>query len=217
MLRKASLVRRRRPIVFAGPLSTVAFLILLPALSASPEAVRVLLVVPPGVELAGIERARSAVPSSQTALLVAESDRVRVKGGLEVLVDLPFANAPAADVVVLLGGEPGRAEEAFLLERRRTARAVLLPPGSPLAERLKGAEGAALILVGSSDAIPALLEAIGSGARAEPPAQRPAPVTAPSPRAAPATPPATPTRAVTGRVFDRYFSSRPPTPTPTPR
>ena len=219
MLRKASLVRRGSPTVLAGLLSTVASLLLPTTLSASPESVRVLLVVPPGVELAGIERARSAVPPSQTALLVAESDRVRVKSGLEVLVDLPFANAPAAEVLVLLAGDPGPAEEAFLLDRRKTARAILLPPGSPLAERLKGAGVGALILVGGSDAIPAVLEAIGvgRGTGSEASAPRPTPVAVPSSRTAPTAPVATPTRASTGRVFDRYFSSRPPTPTPTPR
>ena len=217
MLRDASPVRRRRSIVFAGLLSTVAPAVFFSTLFASAQAVRVLLIVPPGAELAGIDRARSAVPPSQTALLVAESDRVRVKGGLEVLVDFPLASAPTADLVVLLAGEPGQAEEAFLLERRKTARAVLLPPGSPLAERLKGTSGGALILVGGSDAIPAVLEGIGASTGAEPPAPRPTPVAVSSSRAVPATPAATPTRAATGRVFDRYFSSSRATPTPTPQ
>jgi hypothetical protein len=211
MLPDASRDRPKRSILPALVLSLLA-----PAV-ASPEAVRVLLIVPPGAELAGIDRARAAVPSSQTALLVAESGRIRVKGGVEVLVDFPLASAPAADLVVLLAGEAGQAEEAFLLERRKTARAILLPPGSPLAERLQGTAGAALILVGGSDSIPAVLEALGASGGAAPSAPRPTPAAVPTPRAVPATPAATPTRAGTGRVFDRYFSSRPPTPTPTPR
>jgi hypothetical protein len=215
MLLDASPVRRRRSMAFAGLLSTVASAVLFSALLASPEAVRVLLIVPPGADLVGIDRARSAVPPSQTALLVAESNRVRVKGGLEVVVDLPLASAPAADLVVLLAGEPGQAEEAFLLERRKTARAVLLPSDSPLVERLKGTGGGALILVGGSDAIPAVLDGIGASAGAESPAPRPTPVAVSSSRAVPAPPAATPTRAATGRVFDRYFSPSRPTPTPT--
>jgi len=216
MLSDASRDRPNRSIVTALVLSVVAAAVPSGRLFAAAPAVRVLLVVPPGAELAGVDRARKAVPVSQAALLVAESDRVRVKGGLEVLVDLPLASAPSADLVVLLAGEPGSAEEAFLLERKKTARAVLLPPGSPLAERLRGTAGGALILVGGSDAIPAVLEAIGASAGAESPAPRPTPAAAASPRAISATPAATPTRGA-GRVFDRYFSSSPATPTPTPR
>ena len=204
-------------IVFAVLSFTVFPGLSLPTLAASPEAVRVLLIVPPGADLAAIERARSAAPPSPAALLVAESDRVRVKGGLEMVVDLPFAGAPPADVVVLLGGEPGRAEEEFLIERRKTSRAILIPSDSPLAGRLRATGGVALILVGGSDAIPAVLEAISGAGGSERPAPRPTPAAAPSTCAATAAPASTPTRAATGRVFDRYFSSRPPTPTPTPR
>ena len=211
MLPGASRERPKRSILPALVLSLIA-----PAV-ASPQAVRVLLIVPAGADLAGIGRARSAVPSSQTALLVGESGRVRVKGGVEVVVDLPLASAPTADLIVLLAGEPGQAEEAFLLERRKTARAVLLPPGSPLAERLRGTAGAALILVGGSDAIPAVLEALDAAGGAAPSAPRPTPAAVPSPRAVSATPAATPTRAGTGRVFDRYFSTSRATPTPTRR
>jgi hypothetical protein len=216
MLSDASRDRPNRSIVTALVLSAVTAVVPSGRLFAAEPAVRVLLVVPPGAELAGVDRARKAVPVSQAALLVAESDRVRVKGGLEVLVDVPLASAPSADLVVLLAGEPGSAEEAFLLERKKTARAVLLPPGSPLAERLRGTAGGALILVGGFDAIPAVLEAIGASAGAESPAPRPTPSTVASPRAISATPAAIPTRG-TGRVFDRYFSSSPATPTPTPR
>jgi hypothetical protein len=198
-------------------LSAVASVALFSTLLASPEGTRVLLIVPAGAELAEIDRARSAVPARERTLLVADSDRVRVKGGLEVVVDLSLASAPPADVVVLLEGEPGRAEEAFLMERRKSARAVLLPPGSPLAERLKGAGGGALILVGRSDSIPAVLAAVGETGAGEPPAPRPSPAAVASPRAVAEAPAATPTGTPSGRVFDRYFSSSRPTPTPTPR
>ena len=208
--------RDRGSTVFAVLRVAFTSALLSSALFASPQGVRVLLIVPPGADLVGIDRARSAVPASQASLLVAESDRVRVKGGLEVLVDHSFASAPAADLVVLLAGEPGPAEEAFLLERRKSARAVLLPPGSALAGKLRGTGGGALVLVGDSDAIPAALEGIGASPDAAPPAPRSAPAAGSPSRGAPATPTATPTRPGTGRVFDRYFSSRP-TPTPTPR
>ena len=200
-------------------LPTAVLLALAPAvlsslLFGSPPAGRVLLVVPPGAELAAIDRARSAVPPPQTPLLAAESSRVRLKGGLEIVVDFPFASAPAADLVVLLPGEPGPADEAFLLERRKTARAVLLPPGSRLAERLAGTEGGALVLVGGPDAIPAVLEGIGAAAGGAAPAAPPPPTAEPPSRAASPTPASTPTRGPAGRVFDRYFSGSRPTPTP---
>jgi hypothetical protein len=198
-------------------LSAVALVVLFSTLFASPEGPRVLLVVPPGAELAEIDRARSAVPARERALLVADADRVRVRGGLDVVVDVSFGSAPPADVVVLLAGEPGRAEEAFLIERRKTARALLIPPGSALIERLKGTGGGALILVGRSDSIPAVLEAVGEARPAEAQTQRPSPAAVASPRAVPAAPAATPTMTPSGRVFDRYFSSSQPTPTPTPR
>jgi hypothetical protein len=222
MLPDASRDRRSRSIVFAGLRPALASALLSSALLASPQPARVLLVVPPGADLAGIDRARSAVPPSHAVLLVAASDRVRVKGGLEVLADFPFPKAPAADLVVLLAGEPGQAEEAFLLERRNAARAVLLPPGSPIAERLRGAAGGALILLGGSEAIAAVLEGLDRTTEDERAAPRPTAVAEPPPRAAPPTPAvpptpaATPTRAGTGRVFDRYFSASRPTPTPSP-
>ncbi len=185
---------------------------------ASPPSARVLLIVPPGAELAVVDRARSAVPSPQSFLLVAESGRVRVKGGLEVLVDVSFADAPAADLVVLLSGSPGAAEEAFLLERRKTARAVLLPPDSRFAERLKATEGGALLLLGGLDAIPAVLEGIGAlGGGAAPTPAPPTSSAVPPTRTVTARPASTPTRDSTGRVFNRYFSASRATPTPTPR
>jgi hypothetical protein len=210
MLTDASRDRPNPSIVTAVVLS-LAPAVLSSWLLASPPGGRVLLVVPPGADLAAIDRARSAVPPSQTAVLASESGRVRMKGGLEIVVDFPFASAPAADLVVLLPGEPGQADEAFLVERKKTARALLLPPGSRLAERLPGGGGGALILVGGPDAIPAALEGIGGAVGSAPAAVSPPPTATASPASTP-----TP-RAATGRVFDRYFSGSRPTPTPTPR
>lgn len=206
-------------------------------LLATPAAASVLLVVPAGAELSAIDRARSAVPSAHAASLVAASDRVRLKGGLEVQVDAPFGKAPPADLVVLLPGDSGPTEEAFLAERRKTARAILLPSGSPLAERLRASDGRSLILLGDPTAIESILQSLGSApagqAAEERPVPRPASVAAAPARPASPTPAATPgakptpvatadptgaaTPAAGGRVFDRYFSSRPPTPTRTPR
>lgn len=190
----------------------------------------VLVVVPAGSKLAAVEKARSALRSPGSALLVAESDRVVLDGGFEMLVDRTYARAPEAELLVLLEGEPGRAGESFLMERRKTAKAILLPRGSPLGEKLRGGEsGGALILLGGSESIGPLLDALGGGgstARAVPAATGAAsaqptpavsistPVPAPAP-AAEAPPPKRATPAA-GRVFDRYFSSRP-TPSPTPR
>jgi len=216
MLTDASRDRPNRSIVTAVVLS-LAPAVLSSWLLASPPAGRVLLVVPPGADLAVIDRARSAVPPPQTAVLAAESGRVRMKGGLEIVVDFPFASAPAADLVVLLPGDPGQADEAFLIERKKTARALLLPAGSRLAERLPGAGGGALILLGGPDTIPAALEGIG-GAGSASTATLPPPTAVSPPPSATATPASTPTpRAPTGRVFERYFSGSRPTPTPTPR
>lgn len=202
-----------------GKRSLVPALVFFGAVAASAPAAQVLVIVPPGADLVAIDRARSKVPAPHTALLVAESERVRVKGGLEMLVDSPFGSAPAAELVVLLPGDAGRAEEAFLAERRRTARAILLPPGSSVGDRLKGTSGGALLFVGGPDSIAAVLEGIAGSPSAEPAPPRAVPVAAPTPRPAPASPapPAsTPTRTPSGRVFDRYFSSSQTTPTPTP-
>jgi hypothetical protein len=199
-------------------------------LRASPENTSVLVIVPPGSELAAVERARSAAPTPGRALLVSDSDRVLVKGGFELLLDGSFASAPPADLVVLLPGDVGRAAEAFLLERSRTARAILLPPSSPVAEKIRGqGPGGALVLFGTLDSVAAVLDALGAGAAlggvdastrpsSPTPAARPRPSepTAATRPAIATPPPATPTPAASGRVFDRYFSSRP-TPSPTPR
>lgn len=217
MLPDAFRDRPNRSIVTAVVLS-LAPAVLSFALLASPPAGRVLLVVPPGADLAAVDRARSAVPLGETTVLASESGRVRLKGGLEIIVDFPFASAPAADLVVLLPGEPGQADEAFLIERKKTARALLLPTGSRLAERLRGAGGGALILVGGPDAIPAALEGIGGVVGSAPAAVPPPPAAVSPPPTPTSTPASTPTpRAAAGRVFDRYFSGSRPTPTPTPR
>ena len=234
MLREARRLRLsgafRTGVLLAGvPLALFSTLLALQgAGTASPAAV--LVVVPAGSKLAVVEKARSALRGPRRALLVAESDRVVLDGGFEMLVDRPYARAPEAEVLVLLEGEPGRAAESFLMERRKTAKAILLPRGSPLAEKLReGGSGGALILLGGSESIGPLLDALGgSGStRSAGPAATeaaPAPSTpavpistpVPAPTLAAEAPPAnTPTPAA-GRVFDRYFSSRP-TPSPTPR
>ena len=218
MLPAVSRDRRPKSIAFESLRPALASALLSSAILASPPPARVLLIVPPGAELGVVDRARSAVPSPQTFLLVAESGRVRMKGGLEFLVDVPFADAPAADLVVLLSGSPGPAEQAFLVERKKTARALLLPPDSRLAERLKAAEGGALLLLGGTDTVPAVLEGIGAavGGTATT-AAPPTPSALPPTRAVTARPTSTPSRGATGRIFDRYFSASPATPTPTPR
>jgi hypothetical protein len=199
-----------------GKKSLVPALVLFGAVSASAPAAQVLVIVPPGADLIAIDHARSGVPAPHSVLLVAESERVRVKGGLEMLVDSPFGSAPAAELVVLLPGDTGRAEEVFLGERRKTARAILLPPGSAVGDRLKGTSGGALLFLGGPDSITAVLAGIAGSLGAEPPPPRPATLAAPTPTPTPAPPPATPTRPPSGRVFDRYFSSSQTTPTPTP-
>ncbi|HSD72713.1 MAG TPA: hypothetical protein VLE54_07975, partial [Thermoanaerobaculia bacterium] len=103
--------------------------------------------------------------------------------------------------------------------------AILLPSGSRLADRLRGEGfGGALIFLGASDSIAALLDALGGAAATRPAA----PVTAAATAARPtpnipssATPsearPAGTATPAGARVFDRYFSSSRPTPSPTPR
>ena len=233
MLREARRLRLPRTFqtgaLLAGlPLALVSTLLALQG-AASPAAV--LVVVPAGSKLAVVEKARSALRGPRRALLVAESDRVVLDGGFEMLVDRPFARAPEADVLVLLEGEPGRAGESFLMERRKTAKAILLPRGSPLAEKLReGGSGGALILLGGSESIGPLLDALGGGgstgpgvpAATEATSSRPAPAVSistpvPAPALAEEAPRAKTATPVAGRVFDRYFSSSRPTPSPTPR
>jgi hypothetical protein len=229
MLRKARRLRLPGTVLSGALLALVSTLLALQgAGTASPAAV--LVIVPPGSKLAVVEKARSALRGPRRALLVAESDRVVLDGGFEMLVDRPYARAPEAEVVVLLEGEPGRAAEAFLMERRKTAKAILLPRGSPLAEKLReGGSGGALILLGGSESIGPLLDALGgSGSTApavpaavEATSSRPTPTASistpvPAPAVAAENPPARTATPAAGRVFDRYFSSRP-TPSPTPR
>jgi hypothetical protein len=233
MLREARRLRLpgtllSRAFLAAVPLGLVSAVLALQG-AGPPPARPVLVIVPPGSKLAAVERVRSAVRAPRHALLVADSDRVVLEGGFEMLVDRPFARAPEAEVLVLVEGEPGRAEEAFLVERRKTAKAILLPRGSPLAEKLReGGSGGALILLGGSESIAPLLDALaesgspraGIPAASETAAAGPAPATNFSPPAAAAaveSPQARTATPVATRVFDRYFSSSRPTPTPTPR
>lgn len=225
MLRKERRLRLPRPLpsarfLAAVPLGFVSTLLALQGAGLPPDR-PVLVVVPPGSKLAVVEKTRSAIRSPRRALLVADADRVVLDGGFEMMVDRSFSRAPAADLVVLVDGNPGNAEESFLADRRKTAKAILLPRGSALAERVRAeGSGGALILLGGSDSIGALLEAL-DGLSAPGPAAaegaesvRPTPV----PPAAPAeTPPARRPTPTAARVFDRYFSSSQPTPSPTPR
>jgi hypothetical protein len=220
---RAPFVSKMNAIRFGICLSIALTLLVFSTLLASPDAATVLVIVPAGSELASVEAARSAVRAPTRALLVAESDRVRLKGGFEMLVDRSFGNAPVAELIVLVSGDAGRAEEAFLTDRRRTARAIVLPSGSPIAERVRGeGSGNALILVGGVDSIGAVLAALGSRVSAQTIRAPESPVPAestPTPRPSPsaARPSTTPTPGAAGRVFDRYFSSSPPTPTSSPR
>jgi hypothetical protein len=227
MLRDERRVRLRRTVV-SGILSSGTPLALFATLLAlqggeSPPAAPVLVVVPPGSNLAVIEKVRSAVRAPRRALLVADSDRVVLEGGFEMLVDRSFARAPAADALVLVDGKPGPAEESFLMDRRKTAKAILLPPGSALADKVRGeGSGGALILLGGSDSIAALLDALDGTAATRPAAPVATAVARPNPTVPPSTAPteAPPARTATppaSRVFDRYFSSSRPTPSPTPR
>jgi hypothetical protein len=229
MLREARRLRLPGIVLSGALLGLVSTLLALQgAGTASPAAV--LVVVPAGAKLAVVEKARSALRAPRRALLVAETDRVLLDGGFEMLVDRPYARAPEAEVLVLLEGEPGRAGESFLMERRKTAKAILLPRDSPLAEKLReGASGGALVLLGGSESIGPLLDALGgSGSTAsavpaatEATSSRPTPAVSiptpvPAPTVAAEAPPVKTATPVAGRVFDRYFSSRP-TPSPTPR
>lgn len=233
MLREARRLRLpgtllSRAFLAAVPLGLVSAVLALQATGPPPDR-PVLVIVPPGSKLAVVERFRSAVRAPRHALLVADADRVVLEGGFEMLVDRSFSRAPAADLVVLVDGNPGRAEESFLMERRKTAKAILLPRDSPLAERVReGGSGGALILLGGSESIAPLLDALAGSSSpraAIPPASEtaaagPVPTASPSsPSAAAAveSPPARTATPVVARVFDRYFSSSLPTPTPTPR
>jgi hypothetical protein len=227
MLREARRLRLPGTVLSAAPLGLLSTLLALQG-TASPAAV--LVVVPAGSKLAVVEKARSALRGPRRALLVAESDRVVLEGGFEMLVDRPYARAPEAEVLVLLEGEPGRAGESFLMERRKTAKAILLPRSSPLAEKLReGGSGGALILLGGSESIAPLLDALGGSGSSGPAvptateatSPRPTPAVSistpvPAPALAAENPPAKTATTPTARVFDRYFSSRP-TPSPTPR
>ena len=164
MLRDASPVRPRRSIVLGGLLSTLVLSTCSPRLQGARFS--------SSCSRRGSRRRR---PCSKGRAALADGsarrcvgDRVRVKGGLEVLVDLRSRPPRARTSSCSSPANPG-------LPRRRSCSsgedgaALLLPPGSPLAENLRGTAGSALILVGGSDAIPAVLEANGASAGAEPP------------------------------------------------
>lgn len=182
-----------------------------PAAETSP----VLLVVPPGSDLAKVEAAHAAVPPSRTLLTIGPTERVPLREGVELVLDRTFSDAPPSDLVVVLPGEAA-GEEAFLVHHRSTARAILFLGDSPLVKRLKGdGSRGALILVGGTEAVRALAgaETGAAPAAAAPSSEKPraVPTATPRPTAAQQAAPTTPESAV-----QRYFSARTPTPTPPP-
>ena len=179
------------------------------------EAPTVLLVVPSGSELAAVEAARSAVPASRALLTIGASERVRLREGVELVLDRTFSDAPQSDLVVVLPGESA-GEEEFLVHHRSTARVILFLGDSPLVKRLKGdGSRGALILVGGAEAVRALAgaEAGAAPAAVAPSSEKPraAPTATPRPTAAQQAAPTTTEGAV-----HRYFSARTPTPTSPP-
>jgi hypothetical protein len=152
----------------------------------------VLLVVPEGASIGEIQRVRSAVPPSFSAILVGKEEKISVREGVSILVDKIFAGAGPADAVVVLPGQVGDEILAFLASRRESARIIVFLGDSPVPERLRQTPGHALIVTGSADSLPALLEST-EPRKAEPPPAKAAPaVSDPKP---------------TGSVFDRYFST----------
>jgi hypothetical protein len=186
------------------------------AMTAAPllaaDAPPVLLVVPAGADVAGVEAVRASVPSSRAVLTVGATERVALRGGIELVADRTFADAPRADLVLVLAGEAS-GEEEFLAACRRTAKAILFLGDSPLLRRLKGdGSRGALILVGGPEAVGALAGA-GTGVT---------PSVSPSSETNRAVETATPKRASAGQTsrtpgesaVHRYFSAKTPTPTP---
>jgi hypothetical protein len=201
--RKSRMPAKRRPagIVRVLPFAAAALLASHPSQAA--DAPPVLLVVPPGIEVARVEAARAAVPASRALLTVGASERVPLRDGIELLADRGFPDAPQADLVVVLPGE-AKGEEEFLLARRATARAILFLGESPLLARLKGdGSRGALVLVGGPEAIRAL--AGGPPPAASEPRETARPTATPRP-SSPASSSESPAR--------KYFTARTPTPTP---
>ena len=95
----------------SAPLAAAVLIaaVVLPAAEAPP----VLLVVPSGSELATVEAARAAVPPSRALLTIGASERVRLREGVELVLDRTFPDAPPSDLVVVLPGESA-GEEEFL-------------------------------------------------------------------------------------------------------
>jgi hypothetical protein len=179
--------------------------------SRAADLLPVLLVVPAGSEVTKVEAARAMLPPSRDLLIVGAAERIPLQGGMELVADRSFSEAPASDLVVVLPGEAAGAEE-FLAARRATAKAILFLGDSPLVKRLKkdGSRGA-LILIGGPEAVRALAAA---GTVATPSASetsRPGVAPTPQPTAAVR---AAPTPA--GSAVGRYFSAPTPTPTSVP-
>jgi hypothetical protein len=194
----------------AVPSGLLAGLLLLPASSGHAADEAVLVVVPPGTAVSAVQKARAAVPAPRVAILVGAAAGIPLAGGLALQAERTFADAPAADLVVVLPGEAPGLDE-FLAARKATASAILFAGESPVASRLP-AGGRALVLTGGLDAVASLAGGPTTTPSAAPPATRPAP--APSPAlAAPAT--ANPaTASASSGTFGRYFASSTPTPAP---
>ena len=128
----------RRRLLRTAPFAAAALIaaVALPAADAPP----VLLVVPSGSELAAVEAARSAVPASRALLTIGGSERVRLREGVELVLDRTFSDAPQSDLVVVLPGESA-GEEEFLVHHRSTARVILFLGDSPLVKRLNAYSG----------------------------------------------------------------------------
>lgn len=171
-------------------------LIICAAIAAAGPRKTVLLVVPEGASVSEVQRARSAVPASYSAVLTGAGDRIAVREGVSILADRTFATADAAGAVVVLGGTMSDDLLAFLAARRASARIIVFLQDSPAVDRLRRHPGDALIVAGSADSLPALLAS----------AFEPKPEAVPAKPAAPrSAAPASPARS--GSVFDRYFSA----------
>lgn len=203
----------RRRLLRTAPLAAAVLIAALPLPAA--DAPPVLLVVPPGSDLAKVEAARAAVPPSRALLTIGSTERASLREGVELVLDRTFSDAPPSDLVVVLPGEDA-GEEAFLVHLRSTARVILFLGDSPLVKRLKG-DGSrdALILVGGTESVRALAGAETGAAPAAvaPSSEKPraVPTATPRPTAAQQAAPTPPASAV-----QRYFSPRTPTPTSPP-
>lgn len=206
----------RTSFVRAAPLA--AAIVLASAPSRAADLPPVLLVVPAGSEVSKVEAARASLPPSRALLIVGAADRIPLQGGMELVADRSFSEAPASDLVVVLPGEAAGAED-FLAARRTSARAILFLGDSPLVKRLKkdGSRGA-LILIGGPEAVRALAGAATVAAPSAAVALPSAPETSRT-GAAPTQQPTVAARvaAPTGSPVGRYFSAPTPTPAPSPQ